>query len=374
VEGITDTEIILGSHFAQSGTYGASFAPVLNGFKAYINYVNAEKGGVCNRKINFTADNDEYDPAKAVDVTHKLVEQDKIFAMVIGLGTAAHSAVWDYLNERGIPDLWVMSGAHKWGADPQAHPWTVGILPDYFVEATIFGKYISENFPGKKVAILYQNDDYGKDELAGLQNGLDPSKNELVSQQSYESTAVDIRSQVTNMKQTGAEAAVCACIPGYAAQAIKAANNLGWKPQWFIGYVNSDPVMFSYASPEDMEGTLTLQALKLATFDDPAVAQHKEILKKYGQGAPGNFSIVGQVAGELVEKVLNDSCDNLTREGLMNAVESIVDYQSELTLPGATITITDDDHVGFETMRFLRAKIVDGKGVWEYEGDLISFR
>jgi branched-chain amino acid transport system substrate-binding protein len=372
-EGITDTEIILGSHFAQSGTYGASFAPVLNGFKAYINYINAEKGGVCGRQINFTAIDDQYDPAGAVEAVRKLVEQDHIFAHVIGLGTAAHTAVWDDLNEKGIPDLWTMTGAHKWGADPATHPWTVGILPDYYVEATIFGKYISQNFPGKKVAILYQNDDYGKDELAGLQNGLDPS-NELVSQQSYETTAVDIRSQVTNMKETGAEAAVCACIPGYAAQAIKAANNLGWKPQWFIGYVNSDPVMFSYASPQDMEGTLTLQALKLATFDDPAVNEHKQILSKYGNGAPGNFSIVGQVAAELTVKVLGDTCDNLTREGLMHAVESITDYQSDLTLPGVTITITHEDHVGFEAMKFLRAKIVDGKGVWEYEGELMSFR
>ena len=374
VDGITDTEIILGSHFAQSGTYGASFAPVLAGFKAYINYVNAEKGGVCNRKINFIADNDEYDPAKAVDVTRKLVEQDKIFALVIGLGTAAHSAVWDYLNEKGIPDLWVMTGAHKWGADPAAHPWTVGILPDYFVEGTIFGKYISENYAGKKVAILYQNDDYGRDDLDGVKNGLDPTKNELASEQSYETTAVDIRSQVTNMKQTGAGVAVCACIPGYAAQAIKAANNMGWKPQWIIDYVNSDPMMFSYATPEDMEGTLTLQSLKLSTFDDPAVAAHKDIMKKYGTMVPGNFTIVGQLAAELTVNALNATCDNLTREGLMSAVESIRDYQSDLTLPGATITITDDDHVGFENMRFLRAKVVNGKGVWEYEGELISFR
>ena len=373
VEGVTDTEILLGSHFAQSGTYGASFAPVLAGFKAYINYVNAEKGGVCNRKINFTAIDDQYDPSLAVEAVRKLVEQEKIFAHVIGLGTAAHSAVWDYLNEKGIPDLWVMTGAHKWGADPEGHPWTVGILPDYYVEATIFGKYISQNFPGKKVAILYQNDDYGKDEVAGLKNGLDPS-NELVSEQSYETTAVDIRSQVTNMKQTGAEAAVCACIPGYAAQAIKAANNLGWKPQWFIGYVNSDPVMFQYASPQDMEGTLTLQALKLSTFDDPAVNAHKEILSKYGNAAPGNFTIVGQLAGEVMEKVLGDSCDNLTREGLMDSVESLVDWHSELSLPGITFTITDKDHVATEAMRFLRAKVVDGKGVWEYEGELMSFR
>jgi len=373
VDGITDAEILLGSHFAQSGSYGALYAPVLAGFKAYINYVNAEKGGVCGRKIVLKAEDDQYDPAKAMDAIRKLVEQEKVFATVINLGTAAHSAVWDYLNEKGIPDLWVMTGAHKWGADPAAHPWTVGILPDYFVEATLYGRYISENFPGKKVAIMYQNDDYGKDELAGLKNGLDPS-NELVSEQPYESTAIDIRSQVTNMKQTGAEVALCACIPGHAAQAIKAANKLGWKPQWFIGYVNSDPLMFTYASPEEMEGTITFQALKLSTFDDPPVAAHKDIMAKYGTMLPGNFTIVGQVAAELTVKVLGDTCDNLTREGLMNAVESLVDYQSDLTLPGVTITITDDDHVGFETMRLLRAKIVDGKGVWEYEGELMSFR
>jgi branched-chain amino acid transport system substrate-binding protein len=373
VEGVTDTEIRLGSHFAQGGTYGALYAPVLAGFKAYINYVNAEKGGVCGRQIVLTADNDEYDPAKAMNVTRKLVEQDKIFAMVIGLGTAAHSAVWDYLNEKGIPDLWVMTGAHKWGADPAAHPWTVGILPDYFVEATLYGRYISENFPGKKVAILYQNDDYGRDELAGLKNGLDPS-NELVSEQPYDSTAIDIRSQVTNMKETGAEVAVCACIPGHAAQAIKGASKIGWEPQWFIGYVNSDPLMFTYASPEEMEGTITFQALKLSTFDDPAVAAHKDIMKKYGTMTPGNFTIVGQLAAELTEKVLGDTCDNLTREGLMSAVESIRDYQSDLTLPGVTISFADDDHVGFETMRLLRAKVVNGRGVWEYEGELMSFR
>ena len=367
--------IILGSHFAQSGTYGAAFAPVLAGLKAYLNYLNAEKGGVCGRKIVLKTEDDQYDPALAVEAVRKLVEQEKVFAVVAGLGTAAHSAVWDYLNERGIPDLWVMSGAHKWGADPKAHPWTVGILPDYFVEATIFGKYISQNLPGKKVAILYQNDDYGRDELAGLQNGLDPSKNELVSEQSYESTAVDIRSQVTNMKQTGAEAVVCACIPGYAAQAIKAANNMGWKPQWLLGYVNSDPVMFQYASPEDMEGVLSLQGNKLIDWtDDPAVAKHIEIMKKYGQGVPGNFTIMGQIAGVLTEEALNRTCDHLTREGLMAAVESFKDYQGDLSLPGVTLTFSPDDHIGTEALRLLRAKIKDGKGVWEYEGELIHFR
>jgi len=378
VPGITPTEIILGSHFVQTGTWGAAFAPVLRGLQAYFNYVNTEKGGVCGRKIVLKAEDDNYDPARAIEVTRKLVEQDKIFAMVAGLGTAAHQAVWDYLNERGIPDLWVMSGAHMWN-DPEGHPWTVGFLPDYFVEGTIFGKYISENLPDKKVGILYQNDDWGDDVLKGLQNGLDAGKNELVSPQSYESTAIDVRSQLANIRQAGAEVVVCACLPGTAATAIKGANNMGWKPQWFIDYVNSDPIIFQYASPKDVEGTLTMQSNKLITqADEPAIANHIDIMKKYGTMAPGNYTAVGQVAGQLMEEALNRSCNNLTRRGLMDAVESMHDFQAppseNLGLEGISINITPDDHLAVETMRFLRAKVVDGKGVWEYEGDQISFR
>jgi branched-chain amino acid transport system substrate-binding protein len=372
--GLPPGQIVLGSHFAQSGTYGAAFAPVLSGMQAYFEYLNEEKGGVCNRDIVLKAEDDQYDPAHAVDVTRKLVEQDKIFAMVAGLGTAAHSAVWEYLNEKGIPDIWAMTGAHKWGADPQGHPWTVGILPDYFVEGTIQGKYISDNFPGAKVGILYQNDDFGKDVLAGLKSGLDPS-NELVSEQTYEATAVDVRSQVTNIKEKGAEVVVCGCIPGYAAQAIEGADRMGWDPQFIIDYVNSDPIMFQYASPKVMEGVLTLQANKLSTWtDDPTVAQHHEIMKKYGTVAAGNYTMVGQLVGVLMEEVLSRTCDNLTREGLMDAVHSLDNFQTDISLPGVTVTLTPDDHISTEAMRFLRAKLVDGKGVWEYEGELISFR
>jgi branched-chain amino acid transport system substrate-binding protein len=377
VDGITDTQIILGSHFVQTGTYGAAFSPVLSGLKAYFEYVNEEKGGVCNREIVLKAEDDQYDPAKAVEVIRRLVEQDKVFATVANLGTAAHSAVWDYLNEKGIPDLWIMTGAHKWN-DPEGHPWSVGFLPDYVVEGTIVGRWITQNMPDAKVGILYQNDDWGKDVLAGLKDGLGPN-NELVAEQSYESTAVDIRSQVTNIKEKGAEVVMCACLPGTDAQLVKGADALGWDPQIIIDYVASDPIMFSYASPKLMDGVLTLQANKLSTWDDdPAVAWHKEIMKKYGTVAPGNYTMVGQVVGQLTEEVLRRSCDNLTRQGLMDAVNSLKDFASppdqSLTLPGVTTTLSKDDHLVTRAMRFLRAKLVDGKGVWEYEGDLISFR
>jgi branched-chain amino acid transport system substrate-binding protein len=375
VPGITDTEIVLGSHFALSGTYGAAYAPVIAGTRAYFNYVNAEEGGVCGRQIVLKVEDDQYDPAHAVEATRKLVEQDKVFAIVAGLGTAAHSAVWEYLNEEGVPDLWIMSGAHKWAAEPEAHPWSVAILPDYFVEGTIVGKYISENLPGKKVGIIYQNDDYGKDELAGLKNGLDPDKNELVSEQSYESTAVDIRSQVNNLKNAGAEIVHGACIPGHCAQLVKAAQQMDWDVQIFIGYVNSDPAMFSYSNPQAMEGVITLQANKMFDWtDDAAMAEHHRIMSEYGDLPPGNFTVVGQQAGELTVAALGATCDNLTRQGLMDAVNTIFkDYQGPLNLPGVTTTLSPTDHLATETMRLLRATLVDNKGKWEYFGDLISF-
>ena len=375
-DGWSDTEILLGSHFAQSGTYGASFAPVLAGFKAYIAYVNAEKGGVCGRNIVLDAGDDNYDPARATDVIRRLVDQEKVFATVINLGTAAHSAVWEYLNEKGIPDLFVMTGAHKWAADPQGHPWTFAGLPDYFIEGTLYGNWISANMPGTKVGVLYQNDDYGRDELAGVKNGLDPTKNEVVSEQAFESTAVSISSQVANLKAADVGAVICGCIPGHAAQAIKGANAMGWKPQWFIGYVNSDPVMFTYASAQDMEGTLTMQGNKLSGWtDDPGVAAHVEIMDKYGNAPVGNFTIEGQLVAELTVEALSRTCDNPTRQGLKEAVETITAFQSELMLeggPGFTLSATDHNLV--EAMRLLRAKVVPGLGgVWEYEGPILEF-
>jgi ABC-type branched-subunit amino acid transport system substrate-binding protein len=383
--GLPKGKIVLGSHFAQSGTYGAAFKPVGVGLKAYFEHVNKEKGGVCGRQIEFHPEDDYYEPAKAQEVTRKLVEHDHIFAMIAGLGTAAHSAVWDYLNQKGIPDLWLMTGAHKWTTDPHGHPWTVPLLPDYTVEGTIQAKIISERFPGKKVTILYQNDDFGKDGYAGLRQGLDPSKNELVGPQSYESNAVSVTSQVANMAQTKAEVAVCACIPGYTAQAIQHANALGWKPQWFVDYVNSDPLLFTYILPKEVEGTFSLQANKLIQdTNDPAIQEHIRIMNKYGASdvVPANFSIVGQVAGMLTEEVLHRACDSgtLSRQSLMDAVESLRDFypsdpKNQLALPGVLTTITDDDHIATEAMRLLVAKIdANGLGVWEYEGDLIPFK
>jgi len=194
VPGITDTEIILGMSGPLSGTWGAAYAPVIGGVEAYFKYVNAEEGGACGRDIILKVEDDQYLPSGAVEAAKKLLDRDRVFAIIGCIGTAAHSAVWEDLNERGVPDLWIMSGAHKWAAEPEKYPWSVPLLPDYYVEGTIFGKYISENMAGEKVGILRQNDDWGQDVFNGLKNGLDPAKNELVSEQTYELTDTSIRS------------------------------------------------------------------------------------------------------------------------------------------------------------------------------------
>jgi branched-chain amino acid transport system substrate-binding protein len=374
VPGITDTEIILGADCILAGSMGAVYATIPQTVEAYFKYINDTQGGVCGRKIVYKVEDNQDDPAKAMEVVRKLVEQDKVFAMVGSLGDGAHPAVWDYLNEQGVPDILVSAGSHMFGDDPEGHPWTVQMIPSNKIEGVFFGQYISENLPGKKVAILYSNIMQGYDHLEGVKEGLDPDKNEIVSEQSYELTAVSISSQVTNMKNSGAEVITTVASPGYTAQAIKQADRLGWHPYWLISYINSDEMMFKFVSPELLEGAITMQALKLGAWtDDPAVAEHYRLMQEYGGPSPTNFTIYAQALAEVAVEALSRSCDNLTREGLMDAVESIEDWHSDLLIDGVNITFSDTDHTAFQTAQMLRAMVEDGKGKWEYFGPLFVF-
>jgi branched-chain amino acid transport system substrate-binding protein len=374
--GVTDTEILLGAHSPISGALGAVYAMIPRATAAYFNYINDTQGGVCGRKIVYEVEDDNYDPAKGLEVTRKLVEQDKVLATVGNLGDLPHASAFDYLNDASVPDLLVSAGAHKYGADPQGHPWTVQMIPDYRMEATFFGQYISENLPGKKVAVLYENQDFGIDGLAGVKQGLDPGKNELVAEQPYEPTAIDIRSEITNLKNSGAEVVVLYTTPGFTAQAVKNADRLGWKPQFLASYVNSDDILFQFVTPQLLEGMITFQALKLASWrDDPAVAKHHEIMSKYGGPVPSNFTIYAQALGELAVDMLSRACDDLTRPGLMNAIESTQGWKSDLLVEGIDITISDTDHAALDAGRMLRVVLDEsGKGSFEYFGPVYQFR
>jgi branched-chain amino acid transport system substrate-binding protein len=375
VPGITDTEIILGADAILSGSMGAVYATIPQSTGAYFEYINDTEGGVCGRKIVYKLADNQDDPAIGLEAARRLVERDKVFAIVGSISDWSRPAVWEYLNEQNVPDILASAGTHMFGSDPEGHPWTVQMIPSYRIEATFFGRYISENLPGKKVAVLYPTIQQGEDHLQGVKDGLDPEKNQIVSEQAYELTAISVASQVTNMKESGAEVVTTVASPGYSAQAIKQADRLGWHPQWFLSYINADEMMFGFVPPELLAGTISFQALKLATWrDDAAVVKHYEIMQKYGGPSPTNFTVYAQALAEVAVEALKRSCDNLTREGLMDAVESIQDLHSDLFLDEVNVSFSDTDHRGLETGKMLRATVEGGKGKWEYFGPLMEFR
>jgi branched-chain amino acid transport system substrate-binding protein len=372
--GITDTEIIIGADHILSGASAAVYSMIPKATNAYFEYVNDTQGGVCGRKIVYKIEDSQDSPDKGVEAVRKLVERDNVFAIVGSLGDTPHPAVWEFLNENEVPDILCSAASHIFGADPEGHPWTIQMIPSYRIEATFFGEYVSENLPGKKVGILYSNSIGGKDALEGAKQGLDPDKNEVVSEQVYEVQPISLRSQVINMKNDGVEVVITNAGPTESSQAMKEAKRLGWDPDWLISYINSDQMMFQFVSPEDMEGVISFQAFKLAGWtDDPAVAQHYEIMGKYDGPPVTNFSLYAQLLGEVAVEALSRTCDNLTREGLMDAVESIQDYQSDLLLEGVNISFSDTDHTALQTGRMLRAVLEDGKGKFEYFGPLYEF-
>ena len=372
--GISDTEILLGGEVILSGTFGAVYATIPRASNAYFKYVNETQGGVCGRKIVYQYEDNFDDPARAVETARKLVEQDKVFAMLGSVGDAPHPATMEYLNEKGVPDILVSVGGHRFGAEPDKYPWTVQMIPDYTSPSVFFGQYISEHLPGKQIAVLKENDSIGIDGLAGLKTGLDPNKNQIIAEEPFENTAVSISSQVANLKKSGAEVAVLFSSPGFTAQAIKQADRLGWHPQWFMSYINSDDLIFQFASPELLQGAITFQAVKLAAWvDDPAVAKHHELMREYDGPAPSNFTIYAQILAETAVEILKRSCDNLTREGLMDALESVQDFHTDLMLDDVTVSFSDSDHTGLESGHMLRATVENGKGKFEYFGPLLDF-
>jgi branched-chain amino acid transport system substrate-binding protein len=376
VPGITDTQIILGADCPLAGAMGAVYATIPQTVQAYFKYINDTQDGVCGRDIVYKVEDNQDDPARAVEVVRKLVEEDEVFAMVGSLGDSPHPATWDYLNENGVPDILVSVGSHMFGADPEGHPWTVQMIPSNKIEGTFFGQYISDNLPGKTVAVLYPNIQQGYDHLEGVKESLDPSKNQVVSEQSYEVSDVSISSQVTNMKNSGAEVVTTVASPGFTAQAIKQADRLGWHPQWFLSYINSDEMMFNFVSPPDLlNGAISFQALRLAAWtDEPAVAEHYRIMKEYGGPTPTNFTVYAQTLAEVAVEALSRSCDNLTRQGLMDSLESIEDFHSDLFLDDVNVSFSDTDHTGLQSGHMLRAVVEDGKGRWEYFGPLVEFK
>jgi len=342
--GVTDTQILIGTHQPLTGP-AAAYAQISKGMLAYFDYINEAEGGVYGRKIKLLVEDDAYSPPQTVEVVRRLVEQDKIFAMLGGLGTATHMQVVDYLKDRGVPDFFVSTGALEWVKDPAARPNCFGVLPNYIAEGIIFGKYITETYPGVKVGVIGQNDDFGLDGYDGVKRGLGAGI-ELLPLETFESTDPDVNSQVDRLKAAGAGALVIFATPGQAPAAIRHARaDLGWNVPILMTTVSANELTFLVAGAQNMEGVITNEALKHAyQTDDPAIALHLANMKKYaGQDAGSNLTLYGQTLAETFINILKTAGPNLTREGAIKAAENAGPYKCSVCLFTNSMSPTDHD-------------------------------
>ena len=337
--GASDTEIKIGNTNPYSGPASA-YGTIGKTIDAYFKKVNAE-GGINGRKINFISYDDGYSPPKTVEQVRKLVESDEVLLVFQPLGTPPNTAIQKYMNAKKVPQLFVATGATKWG-DPKNFPWTMGWQPNYQSESRIYAKYILENHPNGKIGILYQNDDYGKDYVKGFKDGLgDKAKTMIVSELPYETTDPTVDSQIVNLKASGADIFFNVTTPKFAAQAIKKAAEIGWKPVHVLNKVsNSVGAVLKPAGVENSDGILTTGYLKDQTDpqwkDDAGFKEWIAFMDKYYPEGDKTSSFTGygySVAQTLVQ-VLKQCGDNLTRENVMKQAASLKDLRARHAAAG----------------------------------------
>ena len=386
--GVTDTEIKLGHTNDLAGTGGTPYGIITVALNAYLSKVNDEDGGVCGRDVTLIAEDDQYAPGPALEKTRKLVEQDEVLAIVGALGTAAHLGAVDYLNDPngdgdtsdGIPDLFVSTGFTGW-ANVEMWPWTFGYIPDYDSDGQILATYINDNFPGQKVGILYQNDPFGEDYLNSIKNNL-ADASLLVSEQTYEPGAPDLSSQIINIQSDGAKVVVLGAVPTASALAIVSANAQNYDAQWLVSYVNAHTSLASLIGGGTeleqlgqgfalLDGTISnnYQLDAVGNADDPAMVEHARIMDAYGGPGLSTLSVYGQSLAELTVEALSGACDNLTREGLLQSVESIQGFSPSVFLPGIAVSFSSTDHRAIETLQPTR---IEADGTLTAVGDLVS--
>jgi branched-chain amino acid transport system substrate-binding protein len=371
--GATDTEIKIGTTMPYSGP--ASAYGVLGTTQAaYFKKINAE-GGINGRKINFITYDDAASPPKTVEQTRKLVEGDGVLLLFSALGTAANNAVRKYLNSKQIPQLFVATGATKWG-DPANFPYTMSWQPPYQTEARIYAKYILENKPDGKIAVLYQNDDYGKDYLKGLKEGLGPRAEMIVAAEAYDATDPTVDSRIVALNASGADIFVILASPKAAAQSLRKARELNWKPVLYIlnNVSSSIGAVIKPAGYETAQGVISVSYAKDVTDpkwkDDAGVKEFDEFLSKWfpeGNRSDNNVAYAMMTAQTLVQ-VLKQCGDELTHENVMKQAANLKDFKLGLLLPGITINTGSNDFFPIEQEQMMRFK---GES-WEQFGDIIS--
>ncbi len=371
--GVTATEIKIGNTEAYSGPASA-YGAIGKGESAFWTMIN-EQGGVAGRKINFISVDDGYNPAKTVEQTRKLVEQDGVAFLFNALGTPTNSAVHKYLNQKNIPQLFVATGADKWG-DYKDFPWTMGWQPSYRTEAQIYAKYILKEKPNAKIAILYQNDDFGKDYVAGVKDVLgDKYAKMVVKEATYETSDPTIDSQVVTLQASGADTLITAAIPKFAAQTIRKVYDIGWRPTHFLTNVSlSVAAVMLPAGAEKGIGVITSNYGKDATDpawkDDPGMNEWRAFMKKYMPGADmsdNNFVYAYGVSLTMLQ-VLKQCNGDFSRQNVMKQAANIHDLVLPTALPGVKVNTSPTN---FHPIRQMQLQKWDGK-TWVRFGDVIS--
>ncbi|HTW72423.1 MAG TPA: ABC transporter substrate-binding protein [Acetobacteraceae bacterium] len=370
--GVTATEIKIGNTMPYSGPV-SSYSPIGKLETAFFKMVN-EQGGVAGRKINFISLDDGYSPPKTVEDVRQLVEEDHVAFLFNTLGTPTNSAIVRYVNQRKVPHLFVATGAAKWG-DYKLYPWTTGFQPDYRTESQIYAKYILQEKKDPKVAVLYQNDDFGKDYLSGLQTGFGSRYSKLVTTASYEPTDATIDSQITLLQGTGADVLVVVAAPKFAAQAIRKVYDLRWKPLFIMTNVSvSVGAVITPAGPEKAVGLVSTNWLKDPTDhqwdNDPAMQVWRDFMAKHMPGADLtdlNY-VYSYTVSNVMLHVLQQCKGNFTRTNIMHQALSLHNLPLPTALPGITASTSQTDHRPVKAMRLMRW---DGK-TWVFFGDIIE--
>ena len=371
--GATDTEIKIGNIMPYSGPASA-YGVIGKTEEAYFRKINAE-GGINGRKINFVSYDDGYSPPKTVEQARKLVESDEVLLIFNSLGTAMNSAIQKYMNAKKIPQLFVATGATKWN-DPKEFPWTMGWQPNYQSETQIYAKYILKEYPNARIAVMYQNDDYGKDYLKGLKDGLGAkAASMIVAEESYETSEPTIDTHIVKLKSTNADVFINVASPKFAAQAIKKMAEVQWKPVHFLNNVSgSIGGVITPAGPENAQGIISSAYLKDPTDpqwkNDAGMKAWNEFLDKYFPEANRTDAsvIYGYTVTQTLVHVLKQCGDNLTRENVMKQAAGIRDLELGGLLPGIKVNTGATDFAPLSQLQLMRFK----GDTWERFGDIIS--
>ncbi|MGC1412674.1 MAG: ABC transporter substrate-binding protein, partial [Acetobacteraceae bacterium] len=345
--GVTDTEIKIGNTGPYSGPL-ANASPIPLSMKAYFKMINAQ-GGVNGRKITWISYDDGYSPPKTVEMTRKLVEEDNVFLLSGSVGTPTNTAVWHYLNEKKVPQLFPATGATKWD-DPKGHPWTMGFFISYQAEGHIYAAYILKNKPNAKIAVMYQDDDFGKDYLKGLVDGLGAKASMIKARASYETTDPTVDSQIIQLQASGCDVLVTVAIPKFGSLVIRKMAEIGWKPLHILnGIASSVGATLKPAGLENAKGIISDTSFKDTTdpqwLNDVGYKQWAAFMDKYYPDGDktDNQTVYGYSMAQTTVQVLKQCGDELTRENVMKQCASMHNFELPMVLPGIAINTSATD-------------------------------